>query len=99
MDLLAIMEPMDATSIVISKGRHKPGGTHYYPALLRPIEYTVAGCDHSDVNIQNISSLSLKRYQENLRYVQESPNETQFKKRRRETGICKPSLFSGLSPN
>jgi hypothetical protein len=32
-------------------GRHKPGGTHYYPARLRPSSFTVAGCDHPDVDL------------------------------------------------
>ena len=32
------------------KGRHKPGGSHYYPALRKPLNYHVEGCDHDDVD-------------------------------------------------
>ncbi|KAJ7182575.1 hypothetical protein C8R43DRAFT_827377, partial [Mycena crocata] len=30
------------------KGRRKPGAGTYYPALLKPNDYTVSGCDHDD---------------------------------------------------
>jgi hypothetical protein len=30
------------------KGRHKPKGSHYYPALQRPNNYNVEGCSHVD---------------------------------------------------
>ncbi|KAF8508137.1 hypothetical protein JB92DRAFT_2619486, partial [Gautieria morchelliformis] len=26
------------------KGRHKPGGSHYYPTLLKPFHYDMEGC-------------------------------------------------------
>jgi hypothetical protein len=78
------------------KGRHKPGASHYYPALLLPEDYTVGGCDHADVDIQAISGGSSTEYLTSLKYLLGSKNDTDYKKRRRETGISKPSLFSGL---
>ncbi|KAJ7041114.1 hypothetical protein C8F04DRAFT_1303728 [Mycena alexandri] len=36
------------------------------------------------------------RYQENVRDVIQSPNKTQYEKRRLDTGISKPTIFSGF---
>jgi hypothetical protein len=77
-------------------GRHKPGGSHYFPALLKPNDYAAQGCDHDDVSFANLPSCSQEKYYSNLRYLMSSPNETQFKKRRLETGISKPTIFLGL---
>ena len=82
-----------------TKGRHKPNTGIYYPALLLPLDYTVAGCDHADINVRHIPPTSTDEYSRNLAYVMRSPNETQYKLRRKETGISKPSLFSGLPTN
>lgn len=81
------------------KGRHKPNAPHYYPALLLPDNYTVEDCNHADINIRQISAGSTAEYAINLRHVLESKNETEYKRRRKETGISKPSLFSGLPAN
>ncbi|KAJ7686204.1 hypothetical protein B0H17DRAFT_1160683 [Mycena rosella] len=64
------------------QGRRKPGGTHYYPARQE-------GCSHPDVK-------AAQRYQKNLQFIIDSPNKTQYEKRRLETGISKPTLFSGF---
>jgi hypothetical protein len=77
-------------------GRHKPGGSHYYPALLKPLNYNVSGSDHDDLPYVNLPSCSPDIYHKNLRHLLASPNETQYKKRRLETGISKPSIFLGL---
>jgi hypothetical protein len=79
-----------------NRGRHKPGATCYYPALLKPSNYNVEGCSHSDVNPRFIPASSMDEYHKNLDYVLRSPNETQYKERRKQTGISKPSLFLGL---
>ncbi len=39
------------------------------------------------------------RYQEKMKLVMSSPNITQYEMNRLETGISKPSIFSGLNPN
>ena len=30
-------------------GRRKPNGSHYYPALMKPVNYVIPGCDHEDL--------------------------------------------------
>ena len=80
-------------------GRHKQGGSHYYPALLKPDNYIVKGSDHPDIDIYNLPVYSVQDYEEKLEYVVQSRSETQYKTRRLETGISKPSIFMGLNPN
>ena len=48
------------------RGRHKPGGPHYYPALLNPIDYTLPGCDHGDVNVYHLPKASSQQIDENI---------------------------------
>jgi hypothetical protein len=79
-------------------GHHKEGGTHYYPALLKPNNYTVEGCDHPDIDVNNLPLPSVQDYEQKLKYLMGSPNETQYKKHHLETGISKPSIFLGLLP-
>ncbi|KDR79664.1 hypothetical protein GALMADRAFT_63042 [Galerina marginata CBS 339.88] len=83
------------------KGRHKRGAPQYYPARLKPNEYTVEGCDHDDVDLTDLltnftSEESSTRYQTDLLHVEQSRNPTEFKRRRLVTGICKPSILSGI---
>jgi hypothetical protein len=79
-------------------GRHKPGGSHYYPAALKPYNFTVEGCDHNDISYADLPSCSEDRYYQNLCHLMASPNPTQYKKCCLETGISKPSIFLGLQP-
>ena len=84
-------------------GRHKPGGSHYYPARLKPTGFDVEGCNHDDVDLRTLlehssSAECTKQYQSNLDYVLRSDNRFQYEKRRLETGICKLSIFSGIPP-
>lgn len=85
-------------------GHHKPGGTHYYLARFLPDSFTVAGCDHPDVNLNSLlrsftSKEASGRYEKNLLHVPQSHSKTQYEKRRLETGICKPTIFSGVHPD
>ncbi|KDQ13164.1 hypothetical protein BOTBODRAFT_160772 [Botryobasidium botryosum FD-172 SS1] len=80
-----------------TKGRRKPASHQYYPALLKPIDYAVDGCLHGDIDPSSIPPASVAEYDRNLAYLKESPNETQYKTRRRDTGIARPCLISGLS--
>ncbi len=85
-------------------GRHKPGGSHYYPARFRPTGYTVSGCDHPDVDIKTDlrASNSMKTtlsYYKDLRVVMQSTNKAHYERNRLETGICKPTLFLGFDPD
>jgi hypothetical protein len=79
------------------KGRHKPGGPHYYPALLKPLDYDLPGCNHSDVDVYCLPRASAVLYRDNLNRLLHCMIDAQFKQVRRETGLCKPSLFLGLS--
>jgi hypothetical protein len=80
------------------KGRHKPGGSHYYPARLKPVGYTVEGSDHPDVPFQKLTmdARTVENYERNLKFLEESRNQTQYENHRLETGICKPTIFTGL---
>ncbi|PBK73221.1 hypothetical protein ARMSODRAFT_1068079 [Armillaria solidipes] len=83
------------------KGRHKPGGTHYYAARLKPDNYSVSGCSHDDVDLRDLltnfdAASCEQRYHKNLAWVVTSPNQTQYEARHLETGISKPSIFSSL---
>ncbi|KIJ06354.1 hypothetical protein PAXINDRAFT_92119, partial [Paxillus involutus ATCC 200175] len=81
------------------KGRHKEGIGIYYPALQKPDNYDVAGCDHADVDPHSIRPVDSGLYLQNLRYLLQSRSEAQYKQRRLETGISKPSLFLGFHPD
>lgn len=80
-------------------GRHKPNGPHYYPALLKPDNYVMDGCDHEDISHFDSGSISLNWYINNLQHLLSLPNDTQYKKRRLETGITKPTIFLGVPNN
>ena len=77
-------------------GRNKPGGSHYYPALLRPL-----GADlpptHPDVDISNLPPIDPLKYREHLRKVVTSRTNAKYRKWRLRTGIRKASLFDCLS--
>ena len=79
------------------KGRHKPGAPHYYPALLRPHDYNLPGCDHADVDIYNLPKALPQLYIENLNQLLQCRTDAQFRQVWKETGLCKPSIFLGLN--
>ena len=78
------------------KGRNVPGAGHYYPALRKPLNYTVEGSDHPDVDPESVTGCSPAEYHRNLLYLLQSRHATEYKERRKETGIAYPSLFGGL---
>ena len=79
-------------------GQHKPGGSHYYPALLKPFNYVINGCNHSNILYAPLPFCSPDIYFDNLRYLMAAKNENQYKKCHLVTGILKPSIFLGLQP-
>ena len=79
------------------QGRHKPGGLHYYPMLLKPLNYDLPGCNHGDVNIYGLPQASVQLYFENLHHLIPCATDAEFRLVHKETGICKASLFVGLS--
>jgi len=78
------------------KGRRKDGGNHYYPALLKPINYNVPGCDHNDVDGSHLPSANIHEYLTALRKVLSSQTSAQYEENRKDTGITKLSIFSGF---
>src|ERR1700692_250951 len=77
------------------KGRLK--GSHYYPVCLKP-ESADETSNHPDVQPAEYAHKTFFNYENQLKYVTESPNKTQYKNRRLETGIVKPGIFLGLQP-
>ena len=77
-------------------GRNKPGGSHYYPVLLKPHGPDNPSSNHDDIPIDNLPSADPKKYREDLNYVLTSQDEAEYRQRRRETGIKKPTIFDGL---
>lgn len=80
------------------KGWRKPGASHYYPVSLKPLDYFVQDCDHSDVNPTIIPSPpSHAGYINDLRSLTSSKTEAKYK--RLKTGLSKPTIFLGLQAN
>ncbi|KAF7321196.1 hypothetical protein HMN09_00208100 [Mycena chlorophos] len=82
-------------------GRRKTAKGTHYPCCARPDHYHIVGCDHPDVDIAQLladftSESAAKRYDENLIRVASSSSLAAYKRNRRETGISKPTIFSGL---
>lgn len=77
--------------------RHKTNGPHYYPTLLKPMDYTMPGCNHPDLSHFLATVLpNYNHYLSNLGYLLGSPTDMQYKKRCLETGIVKPTIFLSL---
>ena len=77
------------------RGRHKAGGPHYYPALLRPLNYALPGCDHNNIDVYNLPKASSGLHTDNLNRLLQCETDVQFKSIWKDTGLCKPSLFLG----
>ena len=80
-------------------GRRETHGKHYFPALLRPTGYNVAGSMHEDVDIRSLPKASTEIYNANLVSLVTARTDVQFKARRCVTGISKPSIFYGVDPS
>ena len=77
-------------------GRHKPGAGTYYPAMLKPYGPVPPGSSHPDIDINSITIPLLDEYNQKLCHVLGSKSTREYERRRRETGICKPSIVSAL---
>jgi hypothetical protein len=80
-------------------GQHKEGASQYFPAALKPHNFNVAGCNHDDVNLWVPRPPDFTSYSSNLQLLLHSTSLTCYKMNRLQTGIVKPSLFSGLPLN
>jgi len=81
------------------EGRHKPGVGIYYPVHLRPDGDEDGPVDFDFRNPIELLEARPERYQADLRTVLESNTQEAYEANRLATGISKPSLLSGLSPN
>ncbi|KAH9160377.1 hypothetical protein EDB89DRAFT_1862959 [Lactarius sanguifluus] len=79
------------------KGHHKPHTGHYFAVHLKPNSYTVRDCNHPDIDIRNLGTLSPADYQQKLSKLISSIDQIDYERNRKETGISKPSILSGLS--
>jgi len=80
-------------------GRRKDGGNHYYPAHLKPHNYSVEGSNHNDVNIRFLPIGNPGEYQKAVDRVLQSRTKADHQYNRRITGVARPSIFSGLPSN
>ena len=80
------------------KGRHVCGASTYYPAALRPHDspHLPTNSAHPDIDISEFSLPDAARYRTLLKYVLESSSLREYKRRRLETGIVKPSIILGM---
>jgi hypothetical protein len=62
------------------KGRHKPSSGHYNTAHLTPNHYTVADCNHPDINIHNLSPISTEHYHAKLARLIASTDQSDCEK-------------------
>lgn len=80
--------------------RLKPASNTYYPAALRPNDYNHPGSNHPDVDLRAHAQVQTQavrpQYLANLRRVIQAPTQAAYQRVRLETGIAKPSIFSGL---
>ncbi|KIL58199.1 hypothetical protein M378DRAFT_15704 [Amanita muscaria Koide BX008] len=78
------------------QGRRKPKQPTYYPAALKPDDYSVTGCDHPDIDINQIDGPNVVKYNRNLQVVLQSKTKREFNKNRLLTGIVRPSICLGF---
>ena len=78
-------------------GRNKVRGPHYYPALLRPFgfeDHPTSG--HPDIDVNTLPIPDPDNYKTDLFDVLSSGSQREYERRRFNTGISKPSIFSQI---
>ncbi|KIL54288.1 hypothetical protein M378DRAFT_19053, partial [Amanita muscaria Koide BX008] len=78
------------------RGRRKPQQPTYYPAALKPDDYSVKGCDHPDIDIDQLDGPNTVEYLRNLRILLQSTTKRNYNKNRLLTGIVRPSICLGF---
>ena len=78
-------------------GRNKVRGAHYYPALLRPAGFEDhRTSSHEDLDVYELPTPNPDDYKRDLYHVVASRSQKDYEKRRFNTGIGKPSIFSEI---
>ena len=74
-------------------GCNKEQGSHYYPALLRPIGFEDhQTSSHPNIDVNSLPSLNPKNYRKNLFHVITSRSQAEYRKNHFNSGIGKPSV-------
>ena len=79
--------------------QHRTGDGHYYPAMCRPHNYDVAGCNHPDIHSGDLGTYRGQlnhKYSQNLNFLLSARTQGDYQNRRCEMGLCKQTLFTGL---
>ena len=72
-------------------------GAHYYPALLRPTGFEDHLTSfHPDIDVNTLPVPDPAKYKRDLFYIISSGTNNEFRRRRFDTGIGKPSIFAGI---
>ena len=80
-------------------GRRRENDGHYFPVMSKLYSYNIPGCCHDDVtfkDLRNSQQNTGTTYERNLRLLLSARTPAQYNKYRLQTGLCKPTLFSGL---
>jgi hypothetical protein len=78
------------------KARRRKNGKRYYPACRKANGEPVDGSDHPDIDPAHVEAPSSTVYDAGLRKVLASRSDAEFKRVRKQTGISKQTIFSGL---
>ncbi|TFK64920.1 hypothetical protein BDN72DRAFT_773971 [Pluteus cervinus] len=82
-------------------GRRKFKGTVYYPVALRPKNCTqhIEGTMHPDTNLADHVNTQTHEFIRNIQTLLTATDHNDYTTKRKQTGIVKPTLFLGMSPN
>ena len=80
-------------------GHRKPGSSHYYAACLKPDNYYEDGCTHDDDDPSDLPLRLPEEYERDCLQVQHSASVAEYERQCLETGISRPSIFSGMPLN
>ena len=80
-------------------GRRRDGDTHYYPVMKLPRAYSIEGCCHADISVEDLRQYRKNlpwKYERNINHLLSATSEKMFRKHQLDVGLCKQTLFSGL---
>ncbi|TFK59036.1 hypothetical protein BDN72DRAFT_873100 [Pluteus cervinus] len=80
-------------------GRNKPGKGVYYPVALQPHDAPADYPNDKDVDTKAIGQPSPETYLQNVHFVMASRTTAEYNRRRKATGIVRPSICLGFQPH
>ncbi|KAF8229828.1 hypothetical protein L208DRAFT_1284760, partial [Tricholoma matsutake] len=81
-------------------GQRRENNGHYFPVMSKPHSYKILGCCHGDITFNDLRKFQQNTgttYKRNLQLLLSARTPAQYNKYRLQTGLCKPTLFSGLT--